>query len=112
MSKHFRHWRIGETQLLPSSVADYEPEGHLSRFIVALLRESLDLKEIKAEVDCWLAAAEAADAEEDTAFGADKRGDEMPDWVADTAKRLAKIRLGLGFKGGLRRPPGHETARL
>ncbi len=43
-------------------------------------------------MDRWLAAAAASAVEKDTAFGADKRGDEMPDWVADTAKRLAKIR--------------------
>jgi len=48
--------------------------------------------ELQAEVDRWLAAAEAADAEEDKAFGKDKRGDEMPGWVADKEKRLAKIR--------------------
>jgi hypothetical protein len=39
----------------------------------------------------WLTAAAAADAEEDRLYG-DKRGDEMPDWVADKEKRLAKIR--------------------
>jgi hypothetical protein len=48
--------------------------------------------ELQAEVDGWLAAAEAADAAEDRAFGTDRRGDEMPDWVADKQKRLAKIR--------------------
>lgn len=48
--------------------------------------------EFQAEVDRWLAAAEAADAEEDKAFGKDKRGDEMPAWIADKEKRLAKIR--------------------
>src|SRR5229473_339496 len=37
-------------------------------------------------------AAAAADAAEDRAYGTDKRGDELPDWVADKAKRLAKIR--------------------
>ena len=47
--------------------------------------------ELQAEVDRWLAAAEAADAEEDKLHG-DKRGDEMPEWVADKEKRLAKIR--------------------
>jgi hypothetical protein len=47
--------------------------------------------EFKAEVDRWLKAAEAADTEEDKLFG-DKRGDEMPDWVADKQKRLEKIR--------------------
>ncbi|MEQ1641659.1 MAG: IS1182 family transposase, partial [Novosphingobium sp.] len=46
MSKHFRPWKIDQTQLLPPSVQDYVPEDHLSRFIVALVRESLDLKEI------------------------------------------------------------------
>jgi transposase len=48
--------------------------------------------ELEAEVKRWLASAEAADAEEDKLFGADKRGDELPDWVADKQKRLAKIR--------------------
>ena len=47
--------------------------------------------ELKAEVDRWLAAAEAADAEEDKLFG-HQRSDEMPDWVADKQKRLEKIR--------------------
>ena len=46
---------------------------------------------MQAEVDRWLEAAEAADAEEDKLHG-HKRGDEMPDWVADKQKRLAKIR--------------------
>lgn len=213
MSKEFRPWRIDEAQLLPPSVQDYVPKGHLSRLIVALVREELDLSaisgsyrsvlgqppfdprlmtalllhgyasgiyasrrlakaaveradfmmlvagdppdfrtisdfrkrhlkalaalfvqvlklaekaglvklghvaldgtkikanaskhkamsyermkkreaELEAEVDRWLEAAEASDAEEDKLYG-DKRGDELPDWVADKAQRLAKIR--------------------
>jgi transposase len=213
MSKAFRAWRIDEAQLLPASVEDYVPKGHLSRLIVALVREELDLSaisgsyrsvlgqppfdprmmaalllhgyasgiyasrriakaaveradfmmivagdppdfrtisefrkrhlhalaalfvqvlklaekaglvklghvaldgtkikanaskhkamsyermkkreaELKAEVERWLEAAEAADAEEDKLSG-DKRGDELPDWVADKAQRLDKIR--------------------
>jgi transposase len=213
MSKHFRPWKIDEAQLLPPSVQDYVPKDHLSRLIVALVRESLDLSaivgsytsglgqppfdprlmtalllhgyasgvyssrriarasveradfmmivagdapdfrtvsefrrrhlkalaglfvqvlklaekaglvklghvaldgtkikanaskhkamsyarmktrdaELAAEVDRWLQAAEAADAQEDKLYGS-KRGDELPDWVADKAKRLAKIR--------------------
>jgi transposase len=213
MSKHYRAWKIDDTQLLPASVQDYVPGGHLSRFIVALVREGLDLSEIEAsyagnlgqppfhpglmtalllnayangiyssrriekaareradfmmivagdvpdfrtisefrkrhlaalaklfvqvlqlcavaglvklghvaldgtkikanaskhkamsyqrmkkreaelqaEVDRWLAAAAAADAEEDKLHGA-RRGDELPKWVADKDKRLAKIR--------------------
>ena len=213
MSKDFRPWKIDEAQLLPPRVQDYVAKDHLSRLLVALVRESLDLSEItgrytsglgqppfdprmmtalllhgyasgvyssrriaraaaeradfmmivagdppdfrtvsdfrkrhlkalaalfvqvlklaekaglvklghvaldgtkikangskhkamsyermkkreaelQAEVDCWLAAAEAADAEEDKQYGA-RRGDEMPEWVADREKRLAKIR--------------------
>ena len=48
--------------------------------------------ELQAEVDGWLKSAAAADAAEDKAFGADRRGDEMPDWVANKQARLAKIR--------------------
>jgi transposase len=213
MSKDFRAWKIDDVQLLPASVQDYVPEGHLSRLVVSLVRESLDLSaivgrytsgvgqppydprlmtalllhgyasglyssrriarasveradfmmivagdapdfrtisefrrrhlealaalfvqvlklagkaglvklghvaldgtkvranaskhkamsyermkkreaELKAEIDRWLAAAEAADREEDALHG-DRRGDEMPDWVADKQKRLEKIR--------------------
>ena len=213
MSKEFRRWKIDEAQLLPPSVQDYVPKDHLSRLIVALVRDELDLSaisggyrsvlgqppfdprlmtalllngyasgiyssrriakaaveradfmmivagdppdfrtisefrkrhlqalaslfvqvlkltekaglvklghvaldgtkikanaskhkamsyermkkreaELKAEVDRWLAAAEAADAEEDKLYG-QKRGDELPDWVADKEKRLSKIR--------------------
>jgi transposase len=213
MSKHFRPWKIDQTQLLPPSVQDFVPEDHLSRFLVALVRDSLDLgeitssynshlgqppfdpammvalvlhayasgvyssrriaracveradfmmivaldppdfrtisdfrkrhlkalgalflqvlrlcekaglvklghvaldgtkikanaskhkamsyahmktraEELQAEVDRALAAAEAADAAEDIAFGKTKRGDELPDWVADKQKRIAKI---------------------
>ncbi len=47
--------------------------------------------ELQAEVDGWLQAAEAADAEEDKLYGT-KRGDEMPGWVADKQRRLEKIR--------------------
>lgn len=213
MSKDFRPWKIDEAQLLPPSVQDYVPKDHLSRLIVALVRESLDLSaisgsytsalgqppfdprmmtalllhayasglyasrriakaaveradfmmivagdppdfrtisefrrrhlkalaalfvqvlqlagkaglvklghvaldgtkikanaskhkamsydrmkkreaELAAEVDRWLEAAEAADAQEDKLYGS-KRGEELPDWVADKQKRLEKIR--------------------
>src|ERR1700746_2786967 len=222
MSKDFRPWKIDEAQLLPPSVQDYVPKDHLSRLIVALVREELDLSaisgsyrsalgqppfdprmmaalllhgyasgisssrriaratveradfmmivagdppdfrtisefrrrqlkaladlfvqvlklaekaglvklghvaldgtkikanaskhkamsydrmkkreaELEAEVDRWLKAAEAADAEEDKLYG-DKRGDEMPDWVADKEKRLWENRAAqAGGEGG------------
>lgn len=46
MSKTFRPWKIDEVQLLPASVQDYVPRDHLSRLIVALVREELDLSAI------------------------------------------------------------------
>ena len=49
-------------------------------------------KELEADVEKWFAAGEAADAEEDKLYGHDKRGDELPDWVADKQKRAEKIR--------------------
>ena len=48
--------------------------------------------ELEAEVARWMNAAEALDGREDEAFGRDKSGDEMPDWVADKKKRAEKIR--------------------
>jgi transposase len=48
--------------------------------------------QLDAEVAKWFAAAEAADSREDKIHGSDKQGDEMPEWVADKARRAEKIR--------------------
>jgi transposase len=48
--------------------------------------------ELAAEVAGWLAQAEAADAAEDAEHGPDRRGDELPGWVADKQQRLERIR--------------------
>ncbi len=45
-----------------------------------------------AEVREWLAQAAATDAAEDEAFGRERRGDELPDWVKSKQARLAKMR--------------------
>jgi transposase len=47
---------------------------------------------LAAEVEGWLAKAAAADATDDAAHGADRRGDELPDWVADRQARLERLR--------------------
>jgi Transposase DDE domain/Transposase domain (DUF772) len=47
---------------------------------------------LAAAVAGWLAAAAAADAADDAELGPERRGDELPAWVADKAARLAKIR--------------------
>ncbi len=47
---------------------------------------------LAAEVAGWLGQAERTDADEDAEHGADRRGDEMPAWVADKQQRLARIR--------------------
>jgi transposase len=48
--------------------------------------------ELAAEIAAWLGRAAAADAEEDDRHGADRRGDETPEWMRDKQRRLAKIR--------------------
>lgn len=47
---------------------------------------------LAAEVEAWLQAAEAQDRAEDAEHGAERRGDETPDWMADKQKRLERIR--------------------
>jgi Transposase domain (DUF772) len=59
--------------------------------------------QLDAEVAKWLAAADAADSEEDKLYGSDKQGDEMPDWVAD------KKAGGDEFLGS---PPGSATLSI
>jgi transposase len=48
--------------------------------------------ELKAEVDRWFDEAARLDQEEDELYGADKSGDELPEWVADKAECLERIR--------------------
>jgi len=47
---------------------------------------------LAAEVEAWLKAAEAQDRAEDAELGAELRGDETPDWMADKQRRLERIR--------------------
>lgn len=49
-------------------------------------------QELTEEIAGWFREAERQDAEEDAEYGVDRRGDEMPAWVSDKAKRLEKIR--------------------
>jgi hypothetical protein len=48
--------------------------------------------ELAAEVAHWLAEATASDVREDVAYGVDRRGDELPEWVTHKQQRLEKIR--------------------
>jgi len=47
---------------------------------------------LAAEVAAWLKAAGQVDRAEDRRHGAERRGDEMPDWVASKERRLERIR--------------------
>jgi len=49
-------------------------------------------KKLEAEVKRWLDEAEREDEEDNGKHGKSKRGDELPDWVANKQKRLEKIR--------------------
>ena len=68
--------------------------------------------ELKAEVARMLAAAEAADAQEDETFGQDKRGDELPDWAGDKQKRLAKIQQAMAALEADARLAAEEERRI
>ena len=61
----------------------------------AMSYERMKTRETWSFAPKWIAvleAAEAADAQEDKLHGASRRSDEMPGWIADKQKRLAKIR--------------------
>lgn len=47
---------------------------------------------LKREVREWFKQAQSADTAEDRQHGAARRGDELPDWVADKQRRIVKIR--------------------
>jgi transposase len=48
MSKTFRPWKIDEPQFLPPAAQDFVAKDHLTRFMVSLVTEELDLIEITA----------------------------------------------------------------
>jgi transposase len=48
--------------------------------------------QLEAEVKRWFSEADAADLGDDDEQGRERRGDELPAWVADKQKRLEKIR--------------------
>ena len=43
MSKSFRSWDVDQGWLLPPSVHDFVPAGHLAHFVQDTVREGLDL---------------------------------------------------------------------
>jgi transposase len=47
---------------------------------------------LAAQVEEWMKASGAADKADDKELGAEARGDEMPDWVAEKQARLEKLR--------------------
>lgn len=66
---------------------------------------------LKAEIEGWFEEAERVDAEEDRVYGADKRGDEVPDWVKNRQTRLAKIREARKALEAQARTEAEEKAR-
>ena len=51
MAKNFRPWNIDQNWLLPPSIHDFVPEGHLAHFVRDTVRESLDLSAILEEYE-------------------------------------------------------------
>ena len=58
----------------------------------ASLSANRTLKHLEQEIDKMLSEAEAKDAEEDKAYGADKRGDEMPEDMRDRNSRINRLK--------------------
>src|SRR5437870_12536365 len=46
MAKTFRSWDVDQAMLLPPSVHDFVPKGHLAPFVRDLVQDSLDLSAI------------------------------------------------------------------
>jgi transposase len=49
-------------------------------------------RQLEQEVQGWFDRAQRADEQEDAQYGGDRRGDELPEWVANKQRRLEKIR--------------------
>jgi len=58
----------------------------------ASLSANRTLKHLGDEIDKMLSEAEAKDAEEDKAYGTDKRGDEMPEDLRDRNSRINRLK--------------------
>jgi transposase len=59
-----------------------------------------ELAKAQAEVRRMLADAEAQDAADDARYGSDRRGDELPEGLADAKERVRKIESLLGHLDG------------
>src|SRR4051812_32228662 len=46
MTKTFRSWDVDQSWLLPASVHEFVPEGHLAHFVRDTVREGLDISTI------------------------------------------------------------------
>ena len=88
MSKYFRPWNIDQTLLLPPNVQDFVAKGHVCRFIVELVRESLDLKEITGSYVSGLG---------------------QPPFDPRLMVALTATRAGCFRRGGLRKPAANGT---
>jgi hypothetical protein len=88
-------WNVAPTDPVPIVLYDTKA-GERSLDVMRWGLVPFWAKDIKvklaAEVAGWMKKAAAQDAAEDRQHGGDRRGDELPDWVANKERRLAKIR--------------------
>jgi transposase len=52
MGKSFRRWDVDQSWLLPPSVAEFVPPGHLAHFVRDTVREALDLSAMIGAYSC------------------------------------------------------------
>jgi len=68
-------------------------------------------KRLREEIEGWFEEADRVDEEEDRLYGADKRGDEVPEWVKSRESRLAKIRAAMKALEAKARAEAERKAR-
>ena len=68
-------------------------------------------RRLKREVKDWFERARNADEAEDRQHGAQRRGDELPDWVADKQRRIQKIREAKAALEAEARAQGQHTPK-
>ncbi len=73
--------------------------------------KAMSYKRMQAEVARWFAEAERIDAEEDALYGADRSGDEIPEWAKDQQKRRERVQAILAEMEAEAREEAQEDDR-
>ena len=110
MSKPFKTWHVDQIMLLPPSVQDLVPEGHLAHFVRDTVRDSLDLSAI---VDTHTEARGFPPMRgRPRTLPSDVPEDRVQRNCPDPESRIMKTADGFVCRGVTRRPPWMPPVRL